>query len=371
MLKNRNVKFEFFHKVTGLVPDAGGTTIDSILIERQAALLPGVDEYKPFVTVNDIDCWPDAPFWDQIVDGARLAAMGVDFEDYYSPEPPGAEALPPLQRGRDFDQVVLGISVGALGTICQALIDQKPGWADMVSKLATTRTQALQLWIDQDVRALGGPFVAPVTGPAPETLGPIVTAYVPPLDTYSDMSQLLPAEAWPEPPPRSVAYFCGVMSDGEAPNNAALATEKAKANALSWMTTNLHGLWTNIGQGADFHWDFLHCPDPGPTGPARLNSQYWRANISPSERYVLSLPGTLQYRLEPGKSGYSNLFLAGDWTKVPDVNVGCVEVAVMSGLAAASALSGVTIPIVCCNTLYPPAALAAAGEGAPQTRRNA
>jgi hypothetical protein len=56
--------------------------------------------------------------------------------------------------------------------------------------------------------------------------------------------------------------------------------------------------------------------------------------------------------MEPGQSGFDNLYLAGDWTKVPDVNAGCVEVACMSGLAAAAALSGVDIPIVSSNTLY-------------------
>lgn len=285
----------------------------------------------------------------------------MNFEEYYSPQPQPVDPPLRLQRGQDFDRVILGISVGALNTICKALIDQKQSWADMVSKLATTRTQALQLWVDQDVHELGGPFVAPVVGPVvppsteptPETMGPIVTGYIPPFDTYSDMSQLLPAEAWPEPGPRSLAYFCGVMGDEEAPNNTKLATAKAKANSLDWMTAHLRPLWSDIGQGADFRWDLLHA-EGAATGVARFDQQYWRANISPSERYVLSLPGTLQYRLEPGQSGYSNLFLAGDWTKVPEINAGCVEAAAMSGLAAASALSGVTIPIICCDTLYGP-----------------
>ena len=66
-----------------------------------------------------------------------------------------------LQRGRDFDQVILGIPVGALGAICKGLIDQKQGWADMVLKLETARTQSLQLWVDRATDDLGGPFVAP------------------------------------------------------------------------------------------------------------------------------------------------------------------------------------------------------------------
>lgn len=41
-----------------------------------------------------------------------------------------------------------------------------------------------------------------------------------------------------------------------------------------------------------------------------------RANVSPPELYVLSVPGSSQYRLpavDPHE--FSNLYLAGDWTK--------------------------------------------------------
>jgi len=60
---------------------------------------------------------------------------------------------------------------------------------------------------------------------------------------------------------------------------------------------------------------------------------------------VLSLPGTSRYRLRAGHSGYANLFLAGDWVKT-SINAGCVEAAVMAGMDAASALSGVRIPVI-------------------------
>jgi len=355
LLKSRGVKFCFFHKVTDLMPSPDGTSIETIKIDRQAALNPGVMEYQPLTPVEGIDCWPASPLWGQIVNGEKLEADGVNFEEYYSPQPPPVPPQICLQRVQDFDQVILGIPVGALGAICKALVDQKPSWADMVSNLATVRTEAVQLWVDRAVQDLGGPFVAPPT--PPQTLGPIATGYVPPLDTYSDMSQLLPAEDWPSPGPLSVAYFCGVMSDDAAPNDTKLATEKVRQDALVWTTSQLQALWTNAGKGAGFEWDLLHS-EVAATGQARFDQQFWRANISPSERYVLSLPNTLQYRLEPGKSGYANLFLAGDWTKTPEVNAGAVEVAAMSGLAAASALSGVEIPIVYANTLYGPFAAA-------------
>ena len=353
LLKSRGVTFCFFHNVTALLPSADGSMIETIVIEQQADLAPGVPEYDPFgPPVSGIHSWPNATLWDQILNGEKLAAAGVNFEDYYSPQPPATATLH-LQRGHDFDQVVLGIPVGALGTICKALVDQRQDWADMVSNLATVRTEALQFWVDCAVQDLGGPFVAPQT--PPEALGPITTGYVSPLDTYSDMSQLLPAEDWPSPKPLSVAYFCGVMADSAAPNDAKLATEKAKQDGLVWATSQLQGLWSNAGKGANFQWNLLHVARAA-TGQDRFDQQFWRANISPSERYVLSLPNTLQYRLDPGNSGYANLFLAGDWTKVPEVNVGAVEVAAMSGLAAASALSGVKIPIVYAKTLYGPLA---------------
>ena len=355
VLKSRGVNFQFFHKVTDLLPSADGSSIETIVVEQQAALKPGLTEYQPLVPVNGIDCWPSAPDWRQLTNGEKLKNDGVDFEAYYSPQPPPAGKPLQLKQGQDFDKIVLGISVGALKTICKALVDQRKDWADMIAKLATVRTEALQFWVDCKVEDLGGPFVAP---PAqPETLGPITTGYVPPLDTYSDMSQLLPAEDWPSPGPLSVAYFCGAMADAAAPNDAKLATEKAKSDGLAWTTKQLQALWTKSGKGADFDWNLLHVARPA-TGEARFDQQYWRANISPSERYVLSLPNTLQHRLEPGKSGYSNLFLTGDWPKAPEVNAGAVEVAVMCGLSAASALSGVKIPIVYANTLYGPMAQA-------------
>jgi uncharacterized protein with NAD-binding domain and iron-sulfur cluster len=355
LLKSRGATFCFFHSVTDLVPSADGAMIETILIDQQCALAPGVTEYEPLAPVKGIDCWPSSPRWGQILDGAKFEAEGVNFEEFYSPQPPPFAKLR-LQRGRDFDQVILGIPVGALGAICKGLADQKQGWADMVLKLETARTQSLQLWVDRATDDLGGPFVAPPE--PPETLCPIVTGYEPPLDTYSDMSQLNPAEDWPPPAPLSVAYFCGVMGDDAAPNDTKLATEKVRQDALAWTTSRLEVLWTDADEGADFQWNLLHAQEPA-TGETRFDQQFWRANISPSERYVLSLPNTLEYRLESGKSGYGNLFLAGDWTKTPDVNVGAVEVAAMSGLAAASALSGVKIPIVCGTWLYGPPAAAA------------
>jgi predicted NAD/FAD-dependent oxidoreductase len=71
---------------------------------------------------------------------------------------------------------------------------------------------------------------------------------------------------------------------------------------------------------------------------ARFDSQYWTANVSPSERYVLSLPGTQKYRISPLDNTYDNLTIAGDWTMC-GLDAGCVEAAVISGRLAAHAIS--------------------------------
>ena len=88
----------------------------------------------------------------------------------------------------------------------------------MVQKLATVRTQAFQIWVDKAVDGLCANYVPPkkLALPAPEKVGPIVATCKPPFDTYADMSQLLPAEAWPKPGPKSVAYYCSDSPLGHA-----------------------------------------------------------------------------------------------------------------------------------------------------------
>lgn len=74
-------------------------------------------------------------------------------------------------------------------------------------------------------------------------------------------------------------------------------------------------------------------------GQARLDAQYWTANVDPSDRYVQSPPGSAIHRLRADEAGYQNMFLAGDWTNC-GLNAGCIEAAVLSGLQAANAVRG-------------------------------
>ena len=87
------------------------------------------------------------------------------------------------------------------------------------------------------------------------------------------------------------------------------------------------------------NWWFLVDPHER-DGILRFEAQFIRATVNPSERYVLSEPWTTKYRLRPEETGgIANLIHTGDHT-FTGINAGCVEAAVMSGMAAARALCG-------------------------------
>lgn len=340
VLKARGVKFCFFHKVTQLKTRGTSHQIDRILIQRQAE--PAGSEYDPLITVGTLDCWPAEPLWSQLKHGDQLRAAQVNFESSWSPLPPQTACLPPLELklGQDFDKVILGIPIGALRGICSDLATADPQWDKMLTQVQTTRTMACQLWLQDDLEDLGWK-----NGPT------ILCSYADNLNTWADMSHLLRVERWPrEGKPRSVAYFCGPLADDPAQPDASdhgypeQQRLKVRDHARQWLKAHIGTLWENfVDSKGEPCWDALAAAGGGDR-QARFQAQYFRANIDPSERYVLSVPGSMQYRLRSDQSGFQNLFLAGDWTH-NGVNAGCVEAAVMSGMRAAAGLAGEEVEI--------------------------
>lgn len=341
VLKARGVKFRFFHKVTRLEADSGGQQLQRVTLQRQADL--AVPEYQPFVTLDGpggarFDCWPSRPDYAQLVQGAELQSGGVDLESSWSGWP-GAGTVT-LEAGRDFDRVILGIPVGALREISTDLRSD-PRWSDMLDKVETTRTMALQLWMKDDLDDLGWDHGSTV-----------LCAFADNLNTWADMTHLLPLEAWPKgQKPKSLAYFCGPMADdpAQAPYSDSgypqRERDKVKAHAQDWIKQHLRALWPGlIDASGTPRWERMQTIAPC-AGQACFDAQYFRANIDPSERYVLSLPGSTPYRLRSDQSGFDNLFLAGDWT-YNGINAGCVEAAVMSGMRAAAGLAREKLEIV-------------------------
>ena len=109
-----------------------------------------------------------------------------------------------LHRGVDFDQVVLGISIGGLKPICADLGGERnTKFQAMLDNLTTVGTRAVQVWSGKSTTDLGWcPKVSSIS-----------TSYAEPLDTYCDMSHLIPSEAFPPSEVNSIGYFCGPLED--------------------------------------------------------------------------------------------------------------------------------------------------------------
>lgn len=327
VLKKRGVHFKFFHCVSKLGLSQDRKSVDSIDVIPQVRLL--VDEYDPLISVRDLPCWPSEPRWEQIVGGDKLKKRGVDLEATPNPL---KRAPRRLRRGEDFDVVVLGISVAALSPICEEILrDDNPRFKAMIEHSSTTMTQAFQLWVREPIEGLGWRYDA----------NSIMTAYVEPMDTYANMSHLIERENWPaRAGVRSIAYYCGVLPDRPG-DTQANTTARVRRNALQYLRENVAPVWPRAVQPgrATLDWNLLVDSD-GHRGVKRFDAQFWRANFQPTERYVLSPAGSVQYRLRTEESGYDNLFLTGDWIDNGGFNVGCVEAAAIAGMQTARAISG-------------------------------
>jgi len=342
VLKARGVQFKYFHKVDELVPD--GDTIGSIRMTRQVALAGA--EYDPLVDVKGLGCWPSAPLYDQIdpAQAALLQQENVNLESYWSNWPDlyreaFGQPLPTvtLKKGVDFDKVVFGISIGSLPALCPQLLASSDKLRAASDNVRTVATQAYQVWLNQDLAQMGWTH-------QPEGQQPVLSGFTEPYDTWAPMDQLLCREDWPPAiDPKNVSYFCSALPAAACPPPSDHAyPERMKAvvkeGAVNQLRNEIASLWPAAGPAGAFPWNWLVDPAEG-SGAARFDAQYWRANVDPSERYVLSVVNSTQYRLATDESGFDNLFLTGDWIKT-GLNAGCVEAAVMAGMQTSRAMTG-------------------------------
>ncbi|HLQ18701.1 MAG TPA: NAD(P)-binding protein, partial [Tabrizicola sp.] len=332
VLKRRGVKFRFFNAATALRLDRERLGIHAIEMVEQAALAG--PEYDPLVPVQGLPCWPSEPLWAQLTPGTY--PEGADFE--CEKDPPQGRAYT-LHRGKDFDQVILGASLGSIPYLAQDLIAVEPRWRAMVANVQTVATHAAQFWLNRTATDLGWNALVAAHNPGPQTdLKTVITSFAEPLDTWADMSDLLVREDWPKDDrPVQLAYFCSPTVD-IGPD-----TRPFPDRVRDWADHDLVRMWP--GSAKDGRFDLSILCGPGATPEERFRTQYFRQNFYGSERYVLSVPGSVQYRLPPDDSGFENLFLAGDWTRC-GINAGCVEAATISGLVAARGLTGHPFQVV-------------------------
>jgi uncharacterized protein with NAD-binding domain and iron-sulfur cluster len=328
-LRRRGVDFAFFHRIDKLHLSADRSAIDAVSVGVQARLAGGVDRYEPLVRVRGLPCFPAAPLTDQLAD-ADTDDPHHAFESYWSDRPDAEQRV--LRRGTDFDTVVLAIPVGMAGIICRELIDDRREWREMVTNVRTVATQALQLWLRDDEPTLGW-----------NRPGTTVTGFLRPFETWASMPQVIDAEDWPaDDRPGTIAYFCSSLAapwpaDRDDTSYPRRYHDLVHGNAERFVTDDLAHLLPGVRRDGEFRWDLLCGADAG--GPAGLDSQFWVANVDPSDRYVQAVAGSDPFRLRSDESGYDNLFLAGDWTDC-GMNAGCIEAAVLSGLQAANAVLG-------------------------------
>lgn len=314
VLAARGVRFEFFHRVDAIRLDEQKERVARVEVTRQAT--PKTGTYEPLVDVGGLPCFGDRPHFDQLVEGEELAARGVDLASALEP---GAGKPRAFELGRDFDEVVLGIPVGALAPIAADLAAAKPEWQRMLDGLRTVATASAQLWMKPTARELRAPASRPT----------IVGGFEKPFDTWADLTHLLEREAWPaDGGPRYLTYGCGPIPDH--------AAEDIRELLARLLEERGHELWPGAARGDRFDWDVL-VDHAERIGSARLGAHVVRANVEPAERYVQSLPGSRRLRLRPDGSGFRNLWLTGDWTR-SGLDVGCIEAAARSGAIVAEAL---------------------------------
>jgi len=338
-LEQRGVKFAFFQRVEALDNERDGlptSSIETLRITRQVDLTRGPLSYQPLVDVKNVDCWPSEPLWNQINhdQADRLRAAHVNLESYWAEYEPAERYV--LERGRDFDLVVLAVPPSAAAPITESLAKFYQPWADTLAHLKTIQTIAMQVWLTPTMVETGWNH--------PPTVG---TAYAEPHNTWANMDQLLAREEWERTGsvPHSVLYFCGTLTDAQTiprpPDPAFASAQHTRARDLSinWLSSQIGPFWPRLSAPATPGIDWSQVQAGATVDQSRFDSQYARLNIDPSERYVLSLPNSARFRPRAHETGFDNLYFAGDWLKT-GIDAGCVEAATVGGLQASRAISG-------------------------------
>jgi len=339
VLKARGVRFAFFHRVKNLGLCSEKKQIATIEVSRQVAISDIQKEYDPLVRIGNLECWPSEPLWEQIQRGnqlkQKLNQTGLTLESSWCHQE--TERLL-LRKGKDFDLVVLGIPIAALPAICSELRIHNEAWHTMLDKIKTVQTQNVQLWFNRSHESLGANFTTPSM------------TFALPFGSWYDGSFILEFDNHKAPVPKGLSYFTATLP--EAPSSiprdstfpAAMKARQMK-QFRKWLETQAQGLWPEAyDQNGTFYWDWLY--DFGETqGPDRLSNQFGSVNIDPSERYTLSAPGYVSYRLAPSDSKFDNLILTGDWT-LNFINAGNFEASLQSGLLAAQAICNECIEVI-------------------------
>lgn len=327
VLRSRGVKFRFFHRIDRLNLSQTGKTVESVTFRRQATPTAGEENYDPLILHRDRWVWPARPLYDQLTNRQQMEAWNDDLECRWSANRGAQPEM--LRRGVDFDDIVLGISVGGLKEICGDLAQHHPRWREMLDSASTIPVAGAQIWSGFSQQTLQWPHEAG-----------LATAYAQPFATWCDLSILLPSEEAGFVPLQTLHYLCGPyppetpQNDGPGSPFPAEQAQRVEAILDKWLDKHLRALLPGA------------C-DPVTGRPLQgfRAERFLKANASPSDHYVLSLPSSICKRMRAdGEKLVDNLYLAGDWTRT-GLDAGAFEAAVMSGLQCARAVTGEPIVV--------------------------
>ena len=203
---------------------------------------------------------------------------------------------------------------------------------------------AMQLWIKPGLKDLGMDLKQ---WGFPDGSRPNLVTYASPQYSWIDMSQVLPFEDWGNEQPGVLVYYTGSFLDSQVipPFSDTNYPEEQLVRVMriseQWLRDNMGWFFpgaTTPEYPEGMKFGVIHdFSDKATTDYAILQTQFFRANVNPTDRYTLSLPGTNQYRLKVDETGFDNLVITGDWTNF-GVNVGYYEGAIISGLQAGQAI---------------------------------
>jgi uncharacterized protein with NAD-binding domain and iron-sulfur cluster len=341
VLKQRGVKFHFFHKLSAIALSLDQESVAALQFNRQVDLRDPNTGYDPIVINSRLRGFSAAPDWQQIKDGEVLENERVDLESFWCDHSVG---MVRLEREKHFDDVILAVPIGALKPCCGELMAASGPFRTMATELQLVPSLAVQLWCSVDLLGLGWPKRKPALVSGPKQL-----------NIWADMSQVLSFEP---AGPRSLHYLCDVfpsdlyLEPADATGVQQSGQDEASRLTKWWLERRAHVFWPTVARPGDFDWSALFVWN-GSTGAEALREQYIHANINPSDCCVATAAGTSKWRLRSDQIGIDHLYVAGSWIDT-GFNTECVETAGMSGMQAARAISGVEREIVGETFLHAP-----------------
>lgn len=185
-----------------------------------------------------------------------------------------------LERGKDFDLLILGIPAKAQRYICREIIEQRPDWRAMVDNIRTAQVMSAQLWLRPTLRELG--YEPAAWGMKEGVTAPNVVTYQNPMFSWLDQSCILPNESWTGEKPQVLAMFTGVLPDlSEVPppgpsDFPERQRERVKQLTWQWLMDNMGWFFSKATTGPTRRASIFPCSSRSPRRPPAR----WRATSS-------------------------------------------------------------------------------------------